>query len=100
MWLEQWPECMSPETDDELRKFADLVKMTAYYHCLEDQYIQKELCELSEADNNFKKFFDQAVIIESRRRSFQDIGASGAKLDPGNSITVSKVETGSSKKQV
>ena len=99
LWLEQYPECMSPETEDELRKFADLVKMTAYYHCLEDQYIQKELCELSEADMNFKKFFDQAVTIESRRRSFQDIGASGAKLDPGNGITASKVETSGSKKQ-
>ena len=55
---------MSPETEDELRKFADLVRMTVYYHRLEDQYIQKELCELSEADMNFKKFFDQAVTIE------------------------------------
>ena len=55
-WLEQWPECMSPETEEELRKFADLVKITAYYHCLEDQYIQKELCELSEADNNLEFF--------------------------------------------
>ena len=31
--------------------------------------------------------------IETRRKSFQDIGASGAKLDPGNGITVSKVES-------
>ena len=50
-WLKQWPECISPESDDELKKFADLIKRTAYYHCLQDQYIQKELCEHSEADN-------------------------------------------------
>ena len=49
---------------------------------------------------NLKKFFDQAVTIESRRRSFQDIGASGAKLDPGNGITVSKFETGGNRRQV
>ena len=49
--------------------------------------------ELSEDDMNFRTFFDQAITIESRRRSFQDIGASGAKLDPGNGITVSKVES-------
>ena len=25
-WLEQWPECMNPESDDERKKFADLIK--------------------------------------------------------------------------
>ena len=42
-WLEQWPECMNPESNEELKKFADLIKRTAYYHCIDDQYIQKEL---------------------------------------------------------
>ena len=92
-FLEQYPECMSPENDDERIEFVDLIKRTVYYHCLEDQYIQKELCELSDEDMNFKKYFDQAVKIKARRKSFQDIGASGAKLDPGNVITVSKIET-------
>ena len=49
--------------------------------------------EEEEADNNFKKFFDQACMAESRRKSFQDIGTSGAKLDPAGGITVSKVDT-------
>ena len=68
-WLEQLPECMTPVSNDDLKMFADLIKRSLYYHCLEDQYIQKELCELSEADNNFKKFFDQAFVAESRRKS-------------------------------
>ena len=97
-WLEQWPECMSPESDDELKNFANLTKRTAHYHCMEDQYIQKELCELFEADNNFKKFFDQSCLAESRRKSFQDISTSGAKLDPAGGITVSKVGTSGNKK--
>ena len=67
---------------------------------MEDQYIQRELCKLSEADNNFKNFFDQVSGIESRRRSFQDIGASGTKVDPAGGITVNKVETSGSKKQL
>ena len=25
-WLEQYPDCMKPESEDELRKFADLIK--------------------------------------------------------------------------
>ena len=93
VFLKQYPECMQPESDDERIEFVDLIKRTVYYHCLQDEYIQKELCELPEADMNFKKYFDQAVKIESRRKSFQDIGASGAKLDPGNDITISKVES-------
>ena len=61
-WLEQYPDSMKPESEDELRKFADLIKRSLYYHCLEDQYIHKELCELAEDDSNFKKFFDTAVL--------------------------------------
>ena len=99
-WLEQYPECMKPETEDELRSFADLIKRSLYYHCLEDQYIHKEFCKLSEADNNFKRFFDQAVLAESRRKLFEDNGTSGAKLDPAVGVAGSKVDTASSKKQV
>ena len=57
-WLEQLPECMTPVSDPECRKFADLIKRALYYYCLDDQYIQKELCDLDEADNSFKKYFD------------------------------------------
>ena len=45
-WLEQLPECMTPVTDDDYRKFADLIKRALYYYCLDDQCIQKELCDL------------------------------------------------------
>ena len=54
-WLEQLLECMtSAATIDDLKKFADLIKRSLYCYCLEDQFIQKELCELSEADNILK----------------------------------------------
>ena len=49
---------MNPVSDDEHKKFADLMKRFLYYYCLDDQYLQKELCELEEADTNFKKYFD------------------------------------------
>ena len=35
-------------------------------------------------DLTFKMFYDQAIIAEQRRKSFQEIGESGAKLDPGS----------------
>ena len=73
---------MTPVSDDEYKKFADLVKRALYYYCLDDHYLQKELCELEKADTNFKKYFDQACIAEQKRKSFQEIGTSRAKLDP------------------
>ena len=83
---------MIPSNDAECRRFADLVKRALYYYCLDDQYLQKELCKLEE-DSNFKKYFDQACIAEQKRKSFQEIGTSGAKLDPTGGISVSKVDT-------
>ena len=90
---EQIPECMKPNSEAELRKFADLVIRALFYYCLDDHYIQKELCELDEADTNFKKYFDQACIAEQRRKSFQQIGKGAAELDPSGGISVSKLDT-------
>ena len=53
---------------------------------------------MTESDSNFKKFFDTAVLAEARRKSYEDNGTSGAKLDPAGGVTVSKVDTASSKK--
>ena len=41
LWQEQLPECMTPNSEAELRKFADLMKRALYYYCLDDQYLQK-----------------------------------------------------------
>ena len=56
-WQEQLPDCMVPTTDPECRAFADLMKRSLFYYCLDDKYLQKELCEL-EGDFTFKKFYD------------------------------------------
>ena len=89
-WQEQLPECMTPSSEAENAKFADLMKRALYYYCLDDHYLQKELCELEEADSTFKKYFDQACISEQKRKSFQEIGTSGAKLDPTGGVSMSK----------
>ena len=65
-WQEQLPDCMTPSTAEEYESFADLIKRALFYYCLEDKYLQKELCEL-EGDLTFKKFYDQACIAEQRR---------------------------------
>ena len=91
-WLEQLPDCMVPTTEDEHKAFADLIKRSLFYYCLDDLYLQKELCEL-EGDLTFKKFYDQAIIAEQRRKSFQEIGESGAKLDPGGAACLAMLDS-------
>ena len=72
-WTEQLPECMCPTTDDERRQFADLMRKTMFYYSLNDTYIQKDLCDMP-GEPTFKEYFDQAVLSEQKRRSFQEIG--------------------------
>ena len=56
-WLEQLPDCMVPTTEDEHKAFADLIKRCLFYYCLDDLYLQKELCELN-GELTFKMFYD------------------------------------------
>ena len=90
-WLEQLPECMCPSTADEYQRFADLMRKTLFYHSLDDTYLQKDLCDM-EGEPTFKAYFDQAVLSEQKRRSFADIGESGASLDPGGAACLALME--------
>ena len=90
-WVEQLPECMTPTTDEECRAFADLMKRALFYYCLDDVYIQKDLCDMDGVPT-FKAYFDQAIISEQKRKSFQEIGDSGAKLDPGGAACLALLD--------
>ena len=90
-WVEQLPECMTPTTEAELAQFADLMKRALFYYCLDDVYIQKDLCDM-DGEPTFKAYFDQAVMSEQKRKSFQEIGDSGAKLDPGGAACVALLD--------
>ena len=94
VWQEQLPECMTPNSEAENAKFVDLMKRALYYYCLDDQFLQKEICEFEEVDTTFQRYFDQACISEQKRKSFQDISTSGAKLDPTAGVSVNKWEAG------
>ena len=90
-WVEQLPECMTPTTADEYQQFADLMRRTLFYYCLDDAYIQKDLCDM-EGEPSFKAYFDQAVLSEQKRKSFQEIEDSGAKLDPGGAACLALLD--------
>ena len=91
-WQEQIPECMQPaDTIEELRKFADRIKRSLYYYCLNDSYLHKELNKLEEDDATFKKCFDAAVAAEQKRKSLQEIGKGAAGLDHSG-VNISRVD--------
>ena len=90
LWLEQLPESMIPGDDDIAnRRFVDLIKRSLFYYCLDDPYLQKELCDLKRVQT-YKTYFDQAVIAEQKRNSFSEIGVSDAKLDSASGINIHK----------
>ena len=74
MWLEQLPKCMQPESNDDRIKFVDLIQRSLFYFCLEDKYLQEQLCNLKDDDITLKKFLDEACVAEQKRRSYQEIG--------------------------
>ena len=87
-WQEQLPDCMAPETDDDRKKFVQLILRSLFYFGLEDKHLQEELCKIKPEEESLKKFLDEAILAEQRRRSFMEIGVSGAQLDSASGVAV------------
>ena len=92
LWSEQLPECMLPNTAPENSRFVDLVKKALFYFCLDDKYLQEQLCELKGDNLTLKMYLDAARVAEQKRKSFQEIGKSSAHLDSASGVSISKWE--------
>ncbi len=55
VWSDQLPSCMNPDTADSRVRFVDLVKLNLFYFCLDDKYLQQQLCNLKDEDLTLKK---------------------------------------------
>ncbi len=84
---------MSPTTNDEREQYVDLINRSLFYYCLDDKYIQEELCDIKDPNVTLKLFFDNACVAEQKRKSFQDIGATSSSLDSTSGISMSKFES-------
>ena len=98
-WYEQLPEALKPSTDAERINYVDLINRSLFYFCLEDKYIQEQLCNLKEADPKLKTYLDEATAAEARRKSFEEIGTSSSVLDSSSAVSMSKFYGESSKKK-
>ena len=92
LWREQIPECMLPNSEAENARFVDLVKKALFYFCLDDKYLQEQLCELKGDNLTLKMYLDAARVAEQKRKSFQEIGKSSANLDSASGVSISKWE--------
>ena len=92
LWQDQLPTCMLPTTNDERTKYVDLINRSLFYFSLEDKFLQEQISNLKDDDPTLKKFFDEAVIAEQKRKSFQEIGVSSSQLDSSGGVAVNKYE--------
>ena len=91
-WVEQLPDVMKPSTEDDRIKYVDLMNRSMFYFCLDDVYIQEQICNMKDADPKLKTFLDEAIAAEARRKSFKDIGASSSSLDNSGGVAMSNVD--------
>ena len=73
MWLEQLPSCMNPESPDDRIKFVDLVKKSLFYFCLEDKFLQEQLCNLKDDDLTLKIFLMKHVSLSKSGKVFKKL---------------------------
>ena len=91
-WVEQLPEIMRPNTEAERTNYVDLMNRSLFYFCLDDHYIQEQICNMKDANPKLKTFLDEAIAAEARRKSFKDIGASGSSLGNAGGVAMSDVD--------
>ena len=89
-WMEEKHPIFAPKTTEEKDAFIDLVNRCAFYHSLEDPYLQKELSNIPENEQKLSKFHQEAMNAESRRLHYQDTLEKGNILDASSNVTISK----------
>ena len=90
-WYLQIPDNMKPSSDEECRKFVDLIHRSMFYVSLNDKVLQKALCELKNPDPDLKAYLDEATLAEANRRAFETIRSCNSNLEASGGIAVAKL---------
>ena len=70
-----------------------MVLRSLFYFSLDNKYLQQEISNIKEGAS-LEKFYAEAVVAESKRKSFQQIGVSSSQLDSSSGVSVSRWDTG------
>ena len=96
-WVDQLPDVLKPNSEAERINYVDLINRSLFYFCLDDHYIQEQICNMKEANPKLKTFLDEAIAAEAKRKSFKDIGASSSSLDNSGGVAISELDMKSKK---
>ena len=96
LWREQLDPCMQPSTEEEHKAFTDLIQRCIFYRALDDEFLQKELCNLVGPDINLQRFYNEAIIAEGKRADYKSNAKISNTLCTEENISVNKYEYNSS----
>ena len=96
LWKEQLPDCLQPTTPEDFKKCVDLLQRCIFYQCLDDRYLQEQLCNIKSDNLTMKQFYDEAIVAEAKRKTFEDTSEKSNNLDPSSAVSINKAEYASS----
>ena len=56
---------LKPSSEAERINYVDLINRSLFYFCLDDHYIQEQICNMMEANPKLKTFLDEAIAAEA-----------------------------------
>ena len=93
-FMENLPEVLKPNTNEEFKKSIDKVQQAIFYDGLNDRYIEKEVCNLK-GEVNVRNVLDEAIAAEARQKTFNRTGDRCSELTPAGVTSISKTEINS-----
>ena len=73
-----------------MRTRSVLIQQCLFYQGLDDRYIQQELCNLKSDNLSLKQFYDEAIVAEAKRKTFEDTSEKSNILDPSSALNINK----------
>ena len=86
------PAFLKPKDEAERLQLVDILHRTLYYTSLDDADIQKKLFEIPEGDQNYNKFYEAAILVESQRAHYKATANQAVVLDSASAVNVNKMD--------
>ena len=93
-FMENLPEVLKPNTNEEFKKSIDKVQQAIFYDGLNDRYIEKEVCNLK-GEVNVRNVLDEAIAAEARQKTFNRTGDRCSELTPAGVTSINRSEINS-----
>ena len=96
-WQQNIPENMKPNDNNSYKAYVDLIDRSLFYIALDDEVLQKALSDIKDPIPTLSKYFEEAILAENRRLSFQNIAKSSVSTE-NRGVTIAKWDVSQNKK--